>query len=293
MVKGPKVLNPADRARKEARKKELKKNKKQRQQVRSAVIESKDPEKIIADLEKLDELEFDVNRGSSSTSDTFFKDKRKRLKDSWARILLYYQKEDPEKYSKLKKLESEYEIKHKATEKNFDAVKAAQEVKIEDVFLPPEPDADTKNDEVADDDPLMSESVYITPLTGGMKPPGCPPGLPPDFKQLVESLKSSLAAPIPQTLPQNLLNLALPKNNFDRPHNKGPPRDGKDFKRARPPKARQAAPSNRDPKDVATSKPTKAAVIESKPVIFMPKATKFVPASVRSKIGRLDDKRSA
>jgi hypothetical protein len=41
---------------KEARKKELKKNKKQRQAVRTAVLKGKDPHQIIAELEKIDNM---------------------------------------------------------------------------------------------------------------------------------------------------------------------------------------------------------------------------------------------
>lgn len=169
-----KVLNPADKARKEARKKELKKNKKQRQQVRSAAIEKKDPEQLIADLEKLDKLEFDI-ANSRSTSDTLYKDKRKKLKDSWTKVLAYYQKEDPERYVKLKKIDTEYEQKYRKISREFEAVKAAREVKIEDVFLPPA---------VSD---LTTESEYVTPFMSGIKPPGCPPGLPPNLADIAAS----------------------------------------------------------------------------------------------------------
>lgn len=41
---------------KEARKKELKKNKKQRQAVRTAVLKGKDPSQIIYELEKIDNM---------------------------------------------------------------------------------------------------------------------------------------------------------------------------------------------------------------------------------------------
>lgn len=41
---------------KEARKKELKKNKKQRQMVRAAVLKMKDPSQILEELEKIDEM---------------------------------------------------------------------------------------------------------------------------------------------------------------------------------------------------------------------------------------------
>ena len=50
-------MNPTDQARKEARRKELKKNKKQRQLVRTAVIKGKNPTDIILELEKLDDME--------------------------------------------------------------------------------------------------------------------------------------------------------------------------------------------------------------------------------------------
>lgn len=41
---------------KEARKKELKKNKKQRQMVRAAVLKMKDPNQILDELQKIDEM---------------------------------------------------------------------------------------------------------------------------------------------------------------------------------------------------------------------------------------------
>ena len=41
---------------KEARKKELKKNKRQRQMVRAAVLKMKDPNQILDELQKIDEM---------------------------------------------------------------------------------------------------------------------------------------------------------------------------------------------------------------------------------------------
>jgi WW domain binding protein 11 len=48
---------------KEARKKELKKNKKQRQAVRTAVLKGKDPSQIIYELEKIDNMGMILIRG--------------------------------------------------------------------------------------------------------------------------------------------------------------------------------------------------------------------------------------
>jgi len=52
-------MNPTDQARKEARRRELKKNKKQRLAVRQAVIKTKDPQLMITELEALDDMELD------------------------------------------------------------------------------------------------------------------------------------------------------------------------------------------------------------------------------------------
>lgn len=55
-TKSGKYMNPTDQARKEARKKELKKNKKQRQMVRAAVLKGKDPAQLLDEMEKIDEM---------------------------------------------------------------------------------------------------------------------------------------------------------------------------------------------------------------------------------------------
>merc|ERR1711953_171507 len=59
-TKGGKYMNPTDQARKEERKKQLKKHKRQREQVREAVIKSKNPNSVLDELAKLDDLEFDA-----------------------------------------------------------------------------------------------------------------------------------------------------------------------------------------------------------------------------------------
>lgn len=123
-----KFVNPVDKARKDARKKELKKNKKQRFEVRSKIVEKLDPDKIIADLEELDKCSGDD-----------VKYKRKKLIDSWEQILNFHKKKDEEMYSKLKNLFTKYEVKRK----ELKAIKEASEVEIASVFLPPPPKEET------------------------------------------------------------------------------------------------------------------------------------------------------
>src|SRR2546421_12810919 len=92
-TKSGKFVNPTDRARKDERKRELKKNKKQRLAVRTAVIKGKDPNQILAELERLDQMEFNVNQ-PPVLNEKVLMDKRRKLKDSWDRIVRLYFKED-------------------------------------------------------------------------------------------------------------------------------------------------------------------------------------------------------
>lgn len=82
-------MNPTDQARKEARKKELKKNKKQRQLVRTAVLKNKDPGIIIKELDKLDEIEYNPTE-APPLADKVLKDKRKKLKETLDRVMKLY-----------------------------------------------------------------------------------------------------------------------------------------------------------------------------------------------------------
>jgi len=82
-------MNPTDQARKEARKKELKKNKKQRLLVRTAVLKNKDAGQIIQELDKLDEIEYNPME-APSLAEKVLKDKRKKLKETLDRVMRLY-----------------------------------------------------------------------------------------------------------------------------------------------------------------------------------------------------------
>lgn len=194
-------MNPTDQARKEARKRELKKNKKQRMMVRAAVLKMKDPKQIIRDMEKLDEMEFNPVQ-QPQLNEKVLKDKRKKLRETFERILRLYEKENPDIYKELRKLEVEYEQKRAQLSQYFDAVKNAQHVEVESIPLPDMPHAPSNI--LIQDIPLPgaqppsilkktsaygppNRAVSILPLLGhgvprlppGRKPPGPPPGPPP------------------------------------------------------------------------------------------------------------------
>uniref|UniRef100_A0A5F8GQ20 Wbp11/ELF5/Saf1 N-terminal domain-containing protein n=1 Tax=Monodelphis domestica TaxID=13616 RepID=A0A5F8GQ20_MONDO len=136
-TKSGKFMNPTDQARKEARKRELKKNKKQRMKVRAEVIKMKDPKQIIQDMEKLDEMEF--NPVQQSQLNEVLKGKQKKLRETFERILRFYEKENPDIYRELRKLEVEYEHKRAQLSQYLDAVKTAQHIELESIPLPDMP----------------------------------------------------------------------------------------------------------------------------------------------------------
>lgn len=134
-TKSGKYMNPTDQARKEARKKELKKNKRQRQMVRAAVLKGKDPLQIIAEMEKIDQMEYNVMQ-ASPLNEKVLKDKRKKLRDTFDRVMKIYVKEDPDKWEELKRAEAEYEKRRFALSTYCEAVRHAQQVQVDDIPLP-------------------------------------------------------------------------------------------------------------------------------------------------------------
>ncbi|MEQ2186165.1 hypothetical protein GOODEAATRI_025826 [Goodea atripinnis] len=139
-TKSGKFMNPTDQARKEARKRELKKNKKQRMMVRAAVLKMKDPRQIIRDMEKLDEMEFNPVQ-QPLLNEKVLRDKRKKLRETFERIVHLYERENPETYKELRKLELEYETKRGQLALYFDSVKNAESVEVDSIPLPDMPHA--------------------------------------------------------------------------------------------------------------------------------------------------------
>ncbi|XP_066256293.1 WW domain-binding protein 11 [Euwallacea similis] len=188
-TKSGKYMNPTDQARKEARKQELKKNKKQRQMVRAAVLKGKDPHQILEEMEKIDQMEFNVNQ-PSPLNEKVLREKRKKLRDTLDRVMGMYHKDDQDKFADLKKRQLEYEVKRAQLVAFFESVKTAQSVTVDEIPLPQLPQQN-----VATSIPLpvgeRKPEVAIYSIATALKfqalgipvrePPGCPPGPPPDI----------------------------------------------------------------------------------------------------------------
>ncbi|XP_061568173.1 WW domain-binding protein 11 [Cololabis saira] len=202
-TKSGKFMNPTDQARKEARKRELKKNKKQRMMVRAAVLKMKDPRQIIRDMEKLDEMEFNPVQ-QPLLNEKVLRDKRKKLRETFERIIRLYERENPDTYKELRKLELDYETKRGQLALYFDSVKNAESVEVDSIPLPDMPHAPSniliqdiplpgaqppsilkknstfgKGALTASSRPAVITVPGVPRLPPGRKPPGPPPGPPP------------------------------------------------------------------------------------------------------------------
>lgn len=213
-TKGGKFMNPTDQARKEARKRELKKNKKQRQMVRTAVLKGKDPRTMIVELEKLDEMEYDP-MNVPALGEKVLKEKRKKVTETMERVMKLYQREDPELYAEMRTAQLEYEKKRREKQAYFDAVREAQRVTVDaipmpdGIAMPPPSDATQPADIPLPPPPAEAKSsvqpfslkIQPKPVQGILKPtnalkssgslppellakkrshpPGPPPGFPP------------------------------------------------------------------------------------------------------------------
>lgn len=82
-------MNPTDQARKEARKRELKKNKKQRIAVRQAVLKSKDALQLLEEASMYDKQEYTPNL-QSEFNERVLQGKRKRLLETFDNLVNLY-----------------------------------------------------------------------------------------------------------------------------------------------------------------------------------------------------------
>jgi len=128
-------MNPTDQARKEARKRELKKNRKQRQAVRQAVLKGKNPRDIIFELEKVDDMEFNI-LAPPPLNEKVLREKRRKLVETWQRVMRMYETEDDQQFQDYKKVWNDYLSRKNQLVQAFEAVRNAENVQLDDIPLP-------------------------------------------------------------------------------------------------------------------------------------------------------------
>uniref|UniRef100_A0A3P9B8X8 WW domain binding protein 11 n=1 Tax=Maylandia zebra TaxID=106582 RepID=A0A3P9B8X8_9CICH len=130
------------------------------------------------------------------------RDKRKKLRETFERIVRLYERENPETYKELRKLELDYETKRGQLSLYFDSVKqnaelvevdsiplpdmphAPSSIHIQDIPLPgAQPPSILKKSSTfkgpSSSGPALATVPGVPRLPPGKKPPGPPPGPPP------------------------------------------------------------------------------------------------------------------
>ena len=130
-------MNPADQQRKQDRRKELKRNKKQRQQVRSAVLKGKDCEDLIAQMRRLDEMEF-LSGGKPSLPERVIQEKRQKIRETYHRVLGHLKKEplEADRLAQARKLLNTYDEERNQMMEAYLAEKFARDIPAGEIPLP-------------------------------------------------------------------------------------------------------------------------------------------------------------
>jgi len=192
-TKGGKFMNPTDQARKEARRRELKKNKKQRDAVRQAVIKNKDPVQMIRELEELDDMELKPE-GQFQLNEKVVKEKRRKLLETLIRTINFYSKEDPSRGKELRNLIEDYKMGRIQKETYFESVRNAQTVDIGEIPLPEMPFETPDLSDIPLPDSMPHSILKRQQFVKGesqktsanvMNAPGHPPGNPPSKKVFI------------------------------------------------------------------------------------------------------------
>lgn len=103
--------------------------------VRQAVLKGKDPAQLLEEMDKIDEMEYNVFQ-PSPLNEKVLKEKRKKLKETFDRVMKLYQVEDPELFSDLKRKEIDYEKKRNKRISYYESVRQAESIRVDEIPLP-------------------------------------------------------------------------------------------------------------------------------------------------------------
>ncbi|KAG5684387.1 hypothetical protein PVAND_013622 [Polypedilum vanderplanki] len=210
-TKSGKYMNPTDQARKEARKKELKKNKKQRQMVRQAVLKNKDPSQLLEEMEKIDEMEYNVLQ-PSPLNEKVLKEKRKKLKETFDRVMRLLHEEELEQWQEMKRKEVEYEKRKYKRVQYYESVRHAEQVSIEDIPLP----SSTSDKPIPSTIPKISLPPPI--LLTNVPPPTSLKK--PNEESMPNELKEKEPPGIPASMPPDLFEMRELDSDYESEHDK-------------------------------------------------------------------------
>lgn len=154
---------------------------------------------IIAELERLDKIQYNVEE-PPKLNEKVIENKKRKLKETWYRMLSVYKKEDESRYTQLKRLEMEYDAKRVQLVKKYEAVNSTKQVNLEEIPLPfcadDTPTSSTTNQDITANltrSNLREPAAEYLSITGEMntnlKVPGCPSSVPPSADELEEDAR--------------------------------------------------------------------------------------------------------
>ncbi|KAF6024611.1 WBP11 [Bugula neritina] len=165
---------------------------KQRMAVRHAVLKGKDGQKIIQDLDEIDDMELNPSK-PPSLGEKVLKEKRRKLMETFERVLKLYEKEDTEYYAEFKEVYDQYLERRARKQMYYDEVKSAERVLVDEIPLP---DLPLVTPVAPYDIPLPQPKsilkkapAYTRSNEHKRKPPGPPPGPPPALSDSEEELE--------------------------------------------------------------------------------------------------------
>ena len=193
---GKYVRNPTDQARKEARKREVMKIKKRRIALRQAILKSKDALQLLEEASMYDKQEYDWSVQSSQLNEHVLQAKRKRLLETFDKIICLYKKEDPEYAKDLVRARKVYDKCRHDMMLYYEQVKLAERTKASDnIPLPPPPPP-----------PRPPRPQLDLPPQPTPKPPPTPPPTPapPPRPSQVGLNPADITMPMPMSMPMSM-----------------------------------------------------------------------------------------
>lgn len=150
--------------------------------VREAVLKSKDPRRILEEIEKIETLENDAGP-IPLPNDKALKDKKRKLKETLDRMINLLEKDDPSHSGQVRQLIADSERKRLQAQMSAHELRQkaqAEEARIPaDIPLPPNIPLPHAGMLMPSDIPLPGPLPGQLPLPPGLIPPGPPPGPPP------------------------------------------------------------------------------------------------------------------
>lgn len=168
--------------------------------VRQAVLKNKDPGTLLEEMEQIDEMEYNPLQ-PSPLNEKVLKEKRKKLKETFDRVMRMVHEEEPEQWADYKRREVEYEKRRMKRVQYYESVRQVEQVSIEDIPLP---SANTDNKPP----PMMPPPKVSLPPPISMSNIQQPMmKKTDDFSQENRESREKIPPGVPSTLPVNLFEM--------------------------------------------------------------------------------------